>query len=130
MFYSTETQNSSPYTQDNSSISITKTSLLMMRARHTPVCPKGTATGVSQAAHQAGDTPLDTSTQNISTSKLSKFAPRTQNTKQYSFATNHEHTCRLLHVFRAIGHFVTADLKENGTGVKFCFKLGETASAT
>lgn len=58
------------------------------------------------------------------------FAPRTQNTKQYSFATDHGHTCILLHVFRAICRFVTVDLKENATGVKFCLELGKTASAT
>lgn len=69
--------------------------------------------------------PLDTSTQSISISKVPEFAPRTQNTKQYSLQpTKHGHTCRLVHAFRAV------DLKENATGVKFCFKLGKTASAT
>jgi hypothetical protein len=62
-------------------------------------------------------------------SKVTEFVPRTQNTKQYSFATNHGHTCRRLHVFRAICHFVTADLKEKANDAKFCFKLGKTASA-
>ena len=75
-------------------------------------------------------TPLDTSTQSIPISEVPEFAPRTQNIKQYSFATNHGHTCRLLHVFRAICHLVTVDMMENATGVKFCFELGKTASAT
>jgi len=75
-------------------------------------------------------TPLDTRTRSISISKVPEFAPQDPEHKQYSFATNHRHTCRLLYVFRAICNIVTADLKENATGVKFSFKLCKTASAT